>query len=136
MGSISYEIGDVKQHLEQLNAVMAGAQKPGVSYLTWPYIAKHWAVARILITNCLKKPDRNVEGYPAYLRAREEAKKICLCLDNSASDTERHVINALRAMQLNKVTQEALEMRQLNLDQIHDVYFSGNTKKKRRSSSW
>ena len=136
MDSLSYEIGDVKQHLEQLNAVMAGAQKPGVDYFTWPYIAKYWAVARILITNCLKKPDRNVEGYLAYLRAREEAKKICRNLDKSASDTERLVIIAFRVMQLSKVTQEALEMRQLNLDQIHDVFFSGNTKKKRRSSSW
>ena len=136
MGAISYEIGDVKQHLEQLNTVMAGGLERDVNYLTLPYFETYWAVARILITNCLKKPDRNVKEYPAYLRAREEAKKICRSLDNSASDTERHVINAFRAMQLDKVIQKALEMRQDNLDQIHDVFFNGNTEKKRKSSSW
>jgi len=57
-------------------------------------------------------------------------------LDKSASDTERHTINVSDAMQLDEATQEALRMRWLSLDHIHDVFSSGNTDTKRRSHSW
>ena len=57
-------------------------------------------------------------------------------MDRAASDTGRCIVKALRAIQLNNVTQEALRIRWRRLDIIHDVLAGGNTHTKRKSSSW
>ena len=114
---------------------MAGYPEPGVIYLTGPKIRDSWAVAHNLITNYLKKPDRNVEGYSNYERAREATRRLCFDLDIFASLTESYVINALGLLQLDKEIQEALETRFDFLDEILNALFSGQTRKQRASCS-
>ena len=83
-----HKILDVRQRLEQSNAVMAGGLTRDVNV---PYFKKSWAVARELIKICLTKPDRKGDENSTYERTRHTAKNMCLSLNKAAFETEKFV---------------------------------------------
>lgn len=91
---------DVSQHLELLNAIMAGDLESRVKYLTHPNdtSTKYWEVAKSLIIKGLDKLARNGEDRSTYDRARETTKKMIWSMDRAASDTGRCIVKALRAI--------------------------------------
>ena len=138
MSVLPNEIINISQHLQHLNAIMAGDLASRVDYLTHPndMHTKYWKVAKILIIRGLDKSACNGEDRSTYNRARQKTKKTIWSIDRAASDTGRCIVEALRAMQLNHAIQEALRIKWRHLDDILHVFAGDNTYTKRKSSSW
>ena len=123
---------DVGQRLRSLNAIIAGDLEFRVKYLTDldDTMKDYWDSARRLIILGL-----NEKKMLTYGKARDASMKMIWSIDDAASDTERYIVKALRAKQLNDATQEALRMRWYYLDLIHDAFSQGHTHTQRGSSS-
>ena len=133
-----YESYGVGQRLERLNDIRAGDLESRVNYLTDPNdtITEYWEVAGWLIIKGLDKVACNREDMSSYRRARDATKKMIWSIDLAASETQRYIVKALRAKQLNDSTQEALRIRWSHLDLIFNVFSGGNTLVGRKSSPW
>ena len=109
---------------------MSGEHASSINYLRSSPLGKFWVEARRRIRYFM-----NLPFTPANDPTINSTKRIISALDNSASSVAKTIIRISQSEQLDDKMLEALRVRWLNLDSIHDT-FAFNTHAKRKSEPW
>ena len=120
----------VKQFIADFGAIMSGEHAPSINYLRSNSLGILWMEVRRRISYCM-----NLDAVPMNDDTINSAKSIISALDEDASSVAKTVIRTSESEQLDDNMLEALRVRWLNLDLIHNT-FARNTHPERKSESW
>ena len=120
----------IKQFIAEFGATMSGEHAPSINYLRSNSLGILWVEVRRRIRYCM-----NLDSVPINDHTINSAKRIISALDEDASSVAKTVIRTSQSEQLDDKMLEALRVRWLNLDLIHNT-FARNTHSKRKSETW
>ena len=120
----------IRQFIADFGAIRSGEHAPSINYLRSDSLGILWVEVRRRIRYCM-----NLDSVPINDHTINDAKSIISALDEDASSVAKTVIRTSKSEQLDDKMLEALRVRWLNLDLIHNT-FTRNTHPKRKSESW
>ena len=118
------------QTLAEFRTIMSGEHAPSIDYLRSSSLGIFWVEVRRRIRYLM-----NLPSTPANDPTINSTKRIISALDKNASSVAKTVIRTSESEQLDDKMLEALRVRWLNLDSIHET-FACNTHAKRKSEPW
>ena len=120
----------IKQFAADFGTIMSGEHTPSMNYLRSSSLGILWVEVRRRIRYCM-----NLQSVPVNDPTINIAKRIISTLDEHASSVAKTVIIASESKQLDDKMLEALRVRWLNLDSIHNTLHR-NSHPKRNYESW
>lgn len=124
------DMDTMDQILAEFRTMMSGEHEPSIDYLRSSSLCKFWVELKWRIRFLMNLPSTPANDYTI-----DRTKMIIGALDNSASSVAKTVIRISKSDQLDDTILEALRVRWLNLDSIHDS-FSFLEYPNRKSGTW